>query len=331
MSDIYINRSHKDYALPMARSVQQLEQIPIFIGGTGRCGTTIVGDLLNEHPQVRTSLPTELKFLANPGGLLDITFGRLENPEAPQKKLSIINFRTYQRRKNRERERFNEFFELVWNKWWDIDAPPPHGRGLVSGISKPVLEKILTDFRKNFRRSRTKAATIFMHELIRNQNNSGTKKFWVETTPLNIANANRILKILPNSRFINMIRDPRDVIASLLTKNWGPNNALEGIEWIQKRLSAGQKAMNCVPANQQLTIKLEDLVINNREKTYNSILEFLELSDSPNVRSFFDSKMTTDAASYGRWKNEVTDKLFSEQYLQLVKQLKLLSIPTYED
>ena len=42
----------------MAKLVTEFNPIPILIGGTGRSGTTIVGDLLNEHPEVRTSLPT---------------------------------------------------------------------------------------------------------------------------------------------------------------------------------------------------------------------------------------------------------------------------------
>ncbi len=39
----------------MAKLVTEFNPIPIFIGGTGRSGTTIVGDLLNEHPEIRTS------------------------------------------------------------------------------------------------------------------------------------------------------------------------------------------------------------------------------------------------------------------------------------
>ena len=53
--------------------------VPIFIGGTGRSGTTVLGDLLNEHSLVRTSNPTEIKFLANRGGFLDVVFGSLNS------------------------------------------------------------------------------------------------------------------------------------------------------------------------------------------------------------------------------------------------------------
>jgi hypothetical protein len=221
----------------MAKLVTKFNPVPIFIGGTGRSGTTIVGDLLNEHPEIRTSLPTEIKFLANPGGLLDITFIRRENTDKPQNKVSILNYRTYRKRKKKDQEKFSEFLDLVWSKWWEIDAPPPHGRGLISGITKSKLEALLFQFKKSYRRDRVKAANQFMLGLITSQDTAGEEKYWVETTPLNIANATRIIRVIPNAKFINMMRDPRDVISSLLTKNWGPNTALEGIEWIEKRLN----------------------------------------------------------------------------------------------
>lgn len=314
----------------MAKSITNFYPTPIFIGGTGRSGTTIVGDLLNEHPQIRTSLPTEIKFLANPGGLLDITFGRLENPDKPQKKLSILNYRTYQKRRKREKARFDEFFNLIWNKWWQIDAPPPHGRGLSSGISKEKLESLLKLYKKNYRRNRVYAANQFILNLITNQDLAGQELFWVETTPLNIANAPRILKIAPNAKFINMVRDPRDVISSLLTKNWGPNTPLEGIEWIEKRIIQGHTALQAIPSDQQITIRLEDLVINDRLNTYNKLLKFLGLKDSAEMQIFFDSKITSIAASTGRWKSEISDPIFDNNFKEMLRRLQNLGVSTYQ-
>ena len=36
---------------------------PVFIGGSGRSGTTIALNLLKDHPQFHASLPREIKFL----------------------------------------------------------------------------------------------------------------------------------------------------------------------------------------------------------------------------------------------------------------------------
>jgi hypothetical protein len=167
--------------------------------------------------------------------------------------------------------------------------------------------------------------------LITSQDAVGKEKYWVETTPLNIANATRIIRVTPNAKFINMMRDPRDVISSLLTKNWGPNTALEGIEWIEKRLTNGHNCLSAIPANQQITIKLEDLVINKREETYLQLLQFLGIEDSPNMKNFFNSKMTTGAASSGRWKSEVADPVFDQKYSEMVERLKSIGIATYEN
>ena len=300
---------------------------PVFVGGTGRSGTTVVGDLLDHHEHIRTSVPIEIKFLANKSGLLQLVFGR-ETPDV-HKNIAFFNLRARRRRWISKREKFkkiqSEFLERIWNDWWDIDAPPPHGRGLQSGISKKELEKLLATLVSELRFNRVWAARRFMRNFISSQDAHKGQKFWVETTPLNIAQAKRILKIFPNALFINMVRDPRDVIASLLTKNWGPTTALEGIEWIEKRLIDAHHALRTIPAHQKITIGLEDLAINRREQSYQLLLTFLGLKDDPAMRAFFESELTPQAATSGRWKSEIATPEFLSAYAELEKRLAALN------
>ena len=300
---------------------------PVFVGGTGRSGTTVVGDLLGQHEHIRTSVPIEIKFLANKSGLLQLVFGR-DTPDI-EKKIALLDLRSRLRRYKRKREKFKkiqaEFLDRIWNTWWDIDAPPPHGRGLQSGITKQQLEKLLATLIFELRINRVWAARRFMRNFISSQAAHRGQKYWVETTPLNIAQAERILKIFPNALFINMVRDPRDVIASLLTKNWGPTTPLEGIEWIQKRLIDGYHALRTIPAKQQITIALEDLAINKREQSYQALLTFLGLQDDPAMRAFFETELTPQAATSGRWKSEITSPEFLSAYAELEKRLAALN------
>jgi hypothetical protein len=299
---------------------------PVFVGGTGRSGTTVVGDLLGLHQDIRTSVPIEIKFLANKSGLLQLVFGR-DAPDS-EKKIALLDLRKRRRRWISKREKFKkiqaEFLDRIWNTWWDIDAPPPHGRGLQSGITKQQLEKLLATLIFELRINRVWAARRFMRNFISSQAAHRGQKYWVETTPLNIAQAERILKIFPNALFINMVRDPRDVIASLLTKNWGPTTPLEGIEWIQKRLIDAHHALRTIPAKQQITIALEDLAINNREQSYQALLTFLGLQDDPAMRAFFETELTPQAATSGRWKSEITSPEFLSAYAELEKRLAAL-------
>ena len=300
---------------------------PVFVGGTGRSGTTVVGDLLGLHQDIRTSVPIEIKFLANKSGLLQLVFGR-DTPDI-EKKIALLDLRSRLRRYKRKREKFKkiqvEFLDRIWNTWWDIDAPPPHGRGLQSGITKQQLEKLLATLIFELRINRVWAARRFMRNFISSQAAHRGQKYWVETTPLNIAQAERILKIFPNALFINMVRDPRDVIASLLTKNWGPTTALEGIEWIQKRLIDAHHALGTIPAKQQITIALEDLAINKREQSYQALLTFLGLQDDPAMRAFFETELTPQAATSGRWKSEIATPEFLSAYAELEKRLAALN------
>ena len=299
---------------------------PVFVGGTGRSGTTVMGDLLGQHADIRTSVPIEIKFLANKSGLLQLVFGR-DTPDI-EKKITLPDLRARLRRWKRKREKFKkiqtEFLDRIWNTWWDIDAPPPHGRGLQSGINKKDLEKLLAALVRDLRINRVWAARRFMRRFISSQVEHRDQQYWVETTPLNIAQAQRILQIFPHALFINMVRDPRDVIASLLTKNWGPTTPLEGIEWIENRLIDAHHALRVIPARQKFTIALEDLAINNREQSYQSLLTFLGINDDPAMRTFFESELTPQAATSGRWKSEIATPDFLAAYAELEKRLAAL-------
>jgi hypothetical protein len=302
---------------------------PVFVGGTGRSGTTVMGDLLGKHPDVRTSTPIEIKFLSNRSGLLDVVFGRDESQNKKKETVSIFHYRTYRKRKLRENEKLAnilaEFEDQVWNKWWDIDAPPPHGRGLISGVSRPNLEKLMSSLRRDLKINRIWAARRFMKRFIALQDEAGAEKYWVETTPMNIPTADKLLKLFPNALFITMVRDPRDVIASLLTKNWGPTTPMEGLTWIEKRLTDGHNALKEVPLKQKITIALEDLAINKREETYRKLSNFLKISDSPAMRKFFEEELTPANATSGRWKQEISSPEFDAAYALLEKRLSELA------
>ena len=299
---------------------------PVFVGGTGRSGTTVMGDLLGFHEDIRTSVPIEIKFLANKSGLLQLVFGRDTAPR--QRKISVFNLRAQRIRRISEKAKFAkiqvEFLDRIWNSWWDIDAPPPHCRGLQSGISKQRLEFLINRLISNLRINRVWAARRFMRDFISSQDDNAGQKYWVETTPLNIAQARRILKLFPDALFINMVRDPRDVIASLLTKNWGPTTPLEGLEWIEKRLRDAHEALAHIPANQKITIALEDLAINNRLQSYQSLLKFLNLGDDAGMKEFFETHLSAEAAMSGRWKQEIATREFLDGYAELEKRLALL-------
>jgi hypothetical protein len=251
---------------------------------------------------------------------------QLENRE----KISIFHFRTYRQRAQKDllqrKVRFDEFSEKLWQKWWEIDAPAPHGPGLHAGIDKKDLQGLLDSYAKSIKKDSIKQARKFMQGFIAIQKNRKGEKFWAETTPMNITYSHRLVKLFPEAKFIVIRRDPRDVIASLLTKNWGPETPLEGVDWIEARIRADNEALKSVPKNQVMFINLEDLVTNSPQESYNKLLNFLQLQDEPAMRAFHTNKMTAENASSGRWKNEINDPEFEAAIGAMNQRLKKESI-----
>jgi hypothetical protein len=217
--------------------------------------------------------------------------------------------------------RFEEFSTKLWQKWWEIDAPAPHGPGLHTGIDKKDLQRLLDKYTQNIKRNPIKKARKFMKSFIKLQKSRKKEKFWAETTPMNISYSHRLIKLFPEAKFIVIRRDPRDVIASLLTKDWGPNTPLEGVEWIESRLRADHDALKSVPRNQVLFINLEDLVTNSPHESYDKILNFLQLQDEPAMRTFHASNMTAENASSGRWRKEIDTPEFSQAIDAMILRL----------
>lgn len=84
---------------------------------------------------------------------------------------------------------------------------------------------------------------------------------------------------------------------------------------------AGAQGLSKIPAKSQISIALEDLVINNRQETYAKLLSFLSITDSHAMQNFFINEMTPDAATSGRWKTEIDSFELSAGYDAMVRRL----------
>jgi hypothetical protein len=96
---------------------------------------------------------------------------------------------------------------------------------------------------------------------------------------------------------------------------------MEGLTWIEKRLTDGHNALKEVPLKQKITIALEDLAINNREGAYQKVMSFLKISDSPAMRKFFEEELTPANATSGRWKKEISSPEFDAAFEALQQRL----------
>lgn len=203
--------------------------LPLFSGGTGRSGTTIVGKLLSRHPEVRGGRPYEVRFIHESFGLLDLCYG-VERFESSWKRwasslyIGLIS--------PRKRKFFFDKFEThMRGKWWERTNRLNESTGLHRSITRSSLDEMIEILRIQFPRNHIQASRNFFHDFLERQKHNHGEKFWIDTSPLNISSADRIYLLLPEAKFIHMKRDGRDTIASVLKENWGPESPKAALRW----------------------------------------------------------------------------------------------------
>ena len=293
---------------------------PLFSGGTGRSGTTAIVNLLNNHSQVHTSLPREIRYLTDRFGLLDLNFGRplmLESTSTELAKRVLGKFLFV-----KGKSEASIFNERMNNRWWQEIGKKGNPRGLCQAIELDYLTQQLDNFKKNKKANLYQASIELYFNLSSAQIKKENVKFFADSTPANMQNGNRIIKLLPSAIFINMIRDGRDVAYSVSKERWGPDDPHLALKWWQKRIELAHLGLERVSVDKKINLRLEDLILYNRTQSYNLILKFLDLEDQEQLRLEFDKTFAKEKMSMGLWKNEVKSPAkFEQTYLKVLKQL----------
>jgi hypothetical protein len=105
--------------------MRQIKTInPVFVMGTGRCGTTVMARILSEHPDIFTA-PKEFHLLVNPDGFLSLKRALVDdwspfNAAAALKRFNkmIVNFSTHLR----YHPTTVTFREILGKKNWDEET-----------------------------------------------------------------------------------------------------------------------------------------------------------------------------------------------------------------
>jgi protein-tyrosine sulfotransferase len=274
---------------------QKLSCTPFFILGSGRNGSTLISSMLNQHSKI--VIPPEQFFLH----------------------LSYIRFRllNFLEWKDIVKIIFGEAMNPKVSPYWDIEL----GNVIPQMYDLPKNERSLTRL---------------IDEVFTNYSKKQKSDFqiWGDKTPKNILYIKYIHKMYPNSKFIFLKRDGRDVVSSYLkgeTTFFGDYNKLENAcafwnksfeswDWLIKRLKE----------DQMMTINYEDLVTDGKTtltnatkfigfefeeemlSSYQKQANVLGISDAPHHQNV---KGALSSNSIGKWKERMTQ----EQIVQTEK------------
>jgi Sulfotransferase family len=285
----------------------------VFVGGTGRSGTTVLAELLGRHSRF-LGVPIECRFHCNPSGLADVVAGRA-SPEEFVRKL-----RTYWWHRVRVGSRVIVPLGIVgrarlgaFRARRSLGLGRGQGearvRGLHQIIDRDRFDEAVARFERKHERDVIQASRDLFYDLLAPLCEESGKAGTVEMSTFTIATAPELARIFPEARFVHSVRDGRDSGASktlLREKAHHPTDAISGIDFWADRLrlaDLGVKGLGAADRERLHLVSLDELVWADRERSYADLLEFLGVDDEPAMREFFDAHMTDEAANRGRWRD----------------------------
>ena len=254
----------------------------LFVGGTGRSGTHVLGRLLGRHAQY-ADIPIEARFHCNKRGLPDLLGGRVT---------------------------LAGFVEKLRDFWWHRLRVDDQPRGLYNLLTRRQFDQAVDAFAGGYHADPIAACRRLFGDLLSPLADEEGKPGLVEMSSHNLREAQTLRRLFPRARFIHTVRDGRDAASSVTTKTWGPERVAAGIDWWADRLRAIEEGVRGeedgeafgLPRDRLCVIVFDELVEGDREATYERLVEFVGAGEDERMRAFFERDMSPANAHLSRWR-----------------------------
>lgn len=108
---------------------------------------------------------------------------------------------------------------------------------------------------------------------------------WGDKTPGYLAYMPLLLGMYPEARFVHMIRDGREVAASLAEQAWGPRTAIGGAFWWRRKVRDGRAAGRMLPPGAYTEVRLDELIA-DPERQLRRVCDFLSEDYTPEMLEY---------------------------------------------
>lgn len=253
----------------------------IFVGGSGRSGTSYVAKYLSLHPEVLGIEDVEVKFVGELHGLVELKNALVLSYTLPRAQIAVKNFAKI----------FNSLYGDTYEKQLPLDffVSRVEGNKILSEYLLSVTSGS-TDYPKicnalHFEKQTRKFFREFYECGAKRLNFDGS--IYLEKTPHNLLNMRFISRLFPNSRFVHVNRDPRSVCWSLRNMSWGPDTLSECISWYKCYSSAwiAERARANYDGIEVFEFRIEDLG-EKKDEVSNNMTEFLKLRSTVQFDNF---------------------------------------------
>ncbi|MEO0425636.1 MAG: sulfotransferase [Pseudomonadota bacterium] len=301
---------------------------PVFVGGTGRSGTTVLKSILDCHPRV-LGVPHEMRLIVDPGGALDLIDALSHRWSPYSADLAIHRFRdlcadlfstplTRSLPLRAARVALRRIGASAW-RYHTVDASAFGSKAEFLAAVDRFLDTLIDHrTRGSWLGSRPFSPRSVIHETTPRRHADVAEAFgrffddvlssrrgpcthWVEDTPFNVSHPEELRAAFPQSKLIHIFRDPRDVVASHLTKAWGGDGAESVARRVRAVLERWLVLRETLPDDFYVELPLERIATAQRAEL-EALCGFLDLD--------YDSaleRISLDKVNAGRWQSELND------------------------
>ncbi len=133
----------------------------------------------------------------------------------------------------------------------------------------------------------------------------------VEMSSHNVREAQTLRRLFPEARFVHTVRDGRDAASSVVTKTWGPDSIVKGIDWWADRLRAIEAGVRGEEDGAAYALRPRAALRGRLSTTSSGAIArrptagcstSSAVDDDAAMREFFDDQMSPAAAHVARWR-----------------------------
>lgn len=280
---------------------------PVFVGGTGRSGTTIAGKLIGRFPDIRLTRPREIRFTVATGGLIDayetVTCGATSDGRhvSPQ-----------------------QAAEKIGGPWFERVKPSGFVGGISLAIEREPLQSALDLYLAAFPDDPAAATRTLTETIVGARVKPGRPRRWVDTTPANARRAHLLLEVFPQSRVVHMTRDGRDVAMSFVQQPFGPDNPSTALDQWTDRMEAALENEDSAGPGRILRLPLTALAQDDPRGSLELLAGFLGLQITDDVIAWLEAEVDPAKVAPGRWRRSCppeTARELDAQYTEALRRL----------
>lgn len=276
---------------------------PVLVGGTGRSGSTIVGDLLDHHPALTMTRPMEVRFIAGNDGLADALAVATRKPGSPKAQAAA-----------------ELAVDRLLTRWFERTPEV----GLHQSVAREEIERWAHEYLVQFPDDALTASRTLTTRIMGRIAERLDAERLVDTTPANARKADRLEPIYPDSAVVVVTRDGRDVSASFVSQSFGPDDVFVALEQWEQRMRRTHAAVAASRPGRVLTFPLVNLVVTDRAGTLERLCAHLDVPVDAGMVAWFDANVTAESMHPGRWRrdfDEATCARIDAVYAEAVERL----------